>query len=108
MKRRAPGRNPDGQYFTTIFQDGDDAMTPYGQGSPSAGRQNDMTTPKPGRPRRTGPTKVPITIRLDIDVLAALKLSGPGWQTRVNRVVREWILTEPGQSLDNAPDREPT
>ena len=67
-------------------------MTLYGQKDPAQGTQADMTTRKPGRPRRRGPTKVPITIRLDMDVLNALKLSGPGWQTRVNRVVREWIL----------------
>ena len=54
-----------------------------------------MTVRKPGRPRRKGPTKIPITIRLDMDVLRALKLSGPGWQTRVNHVVRNWILDEP-------------
>jgi uncharacterized protein (DUF4415 family) len=57
-------------------------------------RKSEMTERKPGRPRQKGPTKVPITIRLDIDVLSALKLSGPGWQTRVNRVVRKWILDE--------------
>jgi uncharacterized protein (DUF4415 family) len=55
---------------------------------------SDMTTRKPGRPRRKGPTKIPITIRLDMDVLRALKLSGPGWQTRVNHLVRNWILDE--------------
>ena len=37
------------------------------------------------------PTKVPTTIRFDADVLAALKASGKGWQTRVNEAVREWL-----------------
>lgn len=37
------------------------------------------------------PLKVPTTIRFDADVLAALKATGKGWQTRVNQVVREWI-----------------
>jgi uncharacterized protein (DUF4415 family) len=53
-----------------------------------------MTRQKPGRPRRRGPTKVPVTIRLDADVLEALKDTGPGWQTRVNQVIRRWIIGE--------------
>ena len=34
------------------------------------------------------PLKVPTTIRFDADVLAALKASGKGWQTRVNEAMR--------------------
>jgi uncharacterized protein (DUF4415 family) len=41
-------------------------------------------------PQRT-PTKVPTTIRFDADVLAALKTTGRGWQTRVNDAMREWL-----------------
>lgn len=39
------------------------------------------------------PTKVPTTIRFDADVLAELKASGRGWQTRVNDAVRDWLKT---------------
>jgi len=39
------------------------------------------------------PTKVPTTIRFDADVLAALKASGKGWQTRVNEAVKDWLKT---------------
>jgi len=35
--------------------------------------------------------KVSTTIRFDQDILDALKASGPGWQTRVNDAVREWL-----------------
>lgn len=45
----------------------------------------------PGR----APLKVPTTIRFDADVLAALKATGPGWQTRVNAAMREWVRTHP-------------
>lgn len=41
------------------------------------------------------PLKVPTTIRFDADVLAALKASGKGWQTRVNDAMREWLKTHP-------------
>jgi uncharacterized protein (DUF4415 family) len=37
------------------------------------------------------PRKVPTTIRFDPDVLAALKATGKGWQTRVNDAMREWV-----------------
>ena len=39
------------------------------------------------------PLKVPTTIRFDPDVLAALKSSGKGWQTRVNAAMRDWLKT---------------
>lgn len=44
-----------------------------------------------GRPPSTAPLKVPTTIRFDADVLAALKATGKGWQTRVNAAMREWV-----------------
>ncbi|WP_304300416.1 BrnA antitoxin family protein [Chromatium okenii] len=37
------------------------------------------------------PTKIPTTIRVDADILAAFKATGKGWQTRVNHVLREWL-----------------
>lgn len=46
-----------------------------------------------GRPPSAKPLKVPTTIRFDADVLAALKSSGKGWQTRVNEAMREWLKT---------------
>jgi uncharacterized protein (DUF4415 family) len=39
------------------------------------------------------PLKVPTTIRFDADVLATLKASGKGWQTRVNDAVKDWLRT---------------
>lgn len=43
-----------------------------------------------GRPAgsKKADTKVSTTIRFDADVLAALKATGPGWQTRVNAAMR--------------------
>lgn len=45
---------------------------------------------KAGRPK-AAVTKRTIAIRLDPDVLAAFKATGPGWQTRMNEALREWI-----------------
>lgn len=53
------------------------------------------------RRRTRGPQKAPrkvsTTIRFDADVLAALKATGKGWQTRVNQVLREWIQAHPSR-----------
>ena len=50
--------------------------------------------------RRTrGPNKKPakeqVAIRLDQEVVGALRASGPGWQTRVNAALKEWLTTQP-------------
>jgi len=42
------------------------------------------------------PTKKQTAIRFDEDVLAALRATGKGWQTRVNDVMREWLNSKRG------------
>jgi uncharacterized protein (DUF4415 family) len=37
------------------------------------------------------PLKEPVTLRLDADVLAWFKKGGRGYQTRINRALREWV-----------------
>ena len=38
--------------------------------------------------------KIPTTIRFDPDVLEGLRATGPGWQTRANNALREWLLEQ--------------
>ena len=50
--------------------------------------------------RRTrGPNKKPakeqVAIRLDQEVVSALRATGSGWQTRVNAALKEWLATQP-------------
>ena len=45
-----------------------------------------------GRPPKAV-RKVPVTLRLDADVVTALKASGPGWQTRTNALLAKWAKT---------------
>jgi uncharacterized protein (DUF4415 family) len=50
--------------------------------------------------RRTrGPNKRPakeqVAIRLDQEVVGALRASGPGWQTRVNAALKQWLAKQP-------------
>ncbi|QIG72988.1 DUF4415 domain-containing protein [Rhizobium phage RHph_N3_2] len=43
-----------------------------------------------GRPKSDNP-KVAVSIRLDRDVLEALKAKGEGWQTRINDTMRREV-----------------
>lgn len=47
-----------------------------------------------GRPK-AAVTKVPVTMRIDPDVLEAIKLTGGGWQSRVNTLLRRVFLGAP-------------
>lgn len=54
-----------------------------------------ITARKRGRPVgsvKTAP-KVALNLRVDPEILTALRASGPGWQTRVNAMLRERFLT---------------
>jgi uncharacterized protein (DUF4415 family) len=45
-----------------------------------------------GRPK-AAVTKTHVNIRLDADVLKAFKATGRGWQTRINKALRDWLKT---------------
>lgn len=47
------------------------------------------------RGRPAGQTKASQTVRFDLDVLAAFKSTGKGWQTRMNNALREWLKEHP-------------
>lgn len=44
--------------------------------------------------------KVSVKLRLDADLLSTLRLSGPGWQTRINETLRNEFMTP--KSLSSA------
>jgi len=52
------------------------------------------------------PTKEQVAIRFDRDVLSAFRSSGPGWQTRMNTALKEWLASQQrkGKSLRVHPD----
>jgi uncharacterized protein (DUF4415 family) len=58
-----------------------------------------------GRPAGTTKTdtKVSINLRLDPGVLAALRATGRGWQTRVNDVMREWLARHARAAKNSTP-----
>ena len=49
-----------------------------------------LLRPLRGRPPLARP-KAALTMRVDADVLDAFKASGPGWQTRINALLRDAV-----------------
>jgi uncharacterized protein (DUF4415 family) len=50
-----------------------------------------------GRPKLASP-KAQVTLRLDADVLAGLRATGPGWQSRANAALKDWLATLSGRA----------
>jgi uncharacterized protein (DUF4415 family) len=51
-------------------------------------RPADGTWSKPGRPPKENPKKQ-VTLRLDPEVLERFRAMGKGWQSRINKALRE-------------------
>jgi uncharacterized protein (DUF4415 family) len=47
-------------------------------------------TVRRGRPKSDSP-KTSTTIRLDADIIDRFRAGGPGWQSRINTALREWL-----------------
>lgn len=47
-----------------------------------------------GRPPSPRP-KQAVNIRLSADVLERFRATGPGWQTRIDRALKDWLETHP-------------
>ena len=62
---------------------------------PLTDQQLAQLRPMRGRPRLVRP-KVALTMRVDAEVMEALKSSGPGWQTRVNSLLRDALALKRG------------
>jgi uncharacterized protein (DUF4415 family) len=58
--------------------------------APEWRKQFDRSKVRRGRPPAEL-TKVSTTIRLDADVLERFRAGGPGWQSRINAALREWL-----------------
>ena len=44
------------------------------------------------RGKQKRPTKVLVSLRLERDVVERLRASGPGWQSRVNDMLRKAVM----------------
>ena len=54
-----------------------------------------------GRPPLAAP-KIATAIRFDADVLAGLRATGKGWQTRVNDAMRQWLKEHPATEFEGS------
>jgi uncharacterized protein (DUF4415 family) len=51
-----------------------------------------LTKDQVARMKPAHPVKVPLSIKIDADVLAWFKAKGKGYQTRINKVLREAMV----------------
>ena len=72
---------------TATWSDPDDAPALTEEFFKQADRYEGGKLKPRGRPK-AATTKEPVKIRLDADVVAALRESGEGWQTRINDTLR--------------------
>ena len=72
---------------TATWTDPEDAPELTAAFFKQADRYEGTTLKLRGRPK-AAVTKEPVKLRLDADVLAALRASGEGWQTRINDALR--------------------
>jgi uncharacterized protein (DUF4415 family) len=70
-----------------IWSDSDDAVELTAEFFESADLYKGNKLQTRGRPK-SATTKEPVKLRLDADVLAALRATGDGWQTRINDTLR--------------------
>jgi uncharacterized protein (DUF4415 family) len=88
MSKRAPLTDTDGEVRALTAED----MARFRPASQALPVDLQETLGVRRRGPQKAPTKVSTTIRLDADLLEALKATGEGWQTRVNALVRRELL----------------
>ena len=63
--------------------------------TPGGGVSATVGALRKARGKNKSPIKEQVAIRLDPEVLAAFRAVGPGWQTRMNAVLKEWLSQHP-------------
>jgi uncharacterized protein (DUF4415 family) len=82
-KKLTPKRLQEIKKFPVVYDDDSPKLTP-----------EQIARMKPAHPEywKVEPVKVPLSIKIDADVLAWFKAKGKGYQTRINRVLREAMV----------------
>jgi uncharacterized protein (DUF4415 family) len=87
MKKREPLTDEEGEVRELTAEDFKH-FRPMAEGlSPSLMAKHGI---RPRGPQKA-PTKLRTTIRLSRDVLDRFRATGPGWQTKVDAALREWL-----------------
>jgi len=88
-----------------VFQSNWTEMRASGASSDSAGHHA-PAQPQAGAPGTQGASgaqlKQIVTIRLDVDTLAWFKAAGPGYQTRINQLLRDHMEAQQAQQRNAA------
>ena len=63
----------------------------HGVVTPGGGVAATIGALRKARGKNKNPTKKQVAIRIDPVVLAAFRADGPGWQTRMNTALKEWL-----------------
>ena len=72
--------------------------------TPGGGVQATIAAIRRARGPGKRPPKEQVAIRLDLEVLGAFRASGPGWQTRMNAALKEWLAAQPTQRKPRGDD----
>ncbi|MCI0510299.1 uncharacterized protein (DUF4415 family) [Chromohalobacter marismortui] len=73
----------DDDWFEGAYQYEDDKLVKRGRGRPPLAHK-----------------KMPVKVRYDQDVIDAFRESGPGWQTRMNKALRQFLAEHDINELD--------
>lgn len=65
----------------------------FASAQPFNGLPESLRAKLPPRGPQKAPVKERITMRLSRDVVARFRASGPGWQTRIDAALKEWLET---------------
>ena len=57
-------------------------------------KNNPLANPKKSRGPGKKPSRVLLSIRFDPEVITRMKATGPGWQRRMNDIIKDWIESE--------------
>jgi uncharacterized protein (DUF4415 family) len=93
MRTRRPLTDEDGEVRELLAEDFKH-FRPMADGLPPSLAAKLGLTP---RGPQKAPTKERTTIRLSQDVLARFRAGGPGWQTRMDAALREWLENHPAE-----------
>lgn len=82
----------DGRLYALVWTQRGEAITAAIADDPDGWEMDaaDFAKARRGRPFATDP-KLPVTLRLDGDVVHHFRASGKGWQTRINSILRKEV-----------------
>ncbi len=88
MKKRKPLTDKDGEVRELAAED-IRAMRPMDEVLPPELAKIILNRKRGERGPQKTPTKQQVTLRLDRDVVDRFRATGPGWQSRINNVLRK-------------------